>query len=211
MKKLFLSLTTIFLSLVFVQPVMAITATPSATPTPDIEEKYKLIVQENVSSIAAKLQEKVNLMSLVGYVGKITTISSGNLTVDSHGVLLQVTSTAKTVYLKNNSTIKVTSLAIDDKVIIIGTSIKDGIIQAKRVSVIKDEPILVKTTAVIAKVVSVDIKKKTLTLTINGADQVLTLSKKSTVKLDQLSAGQTVLGIVKEYDGNLSISRAKTL
>ncbi|HAI22751.1 TPA: hypothetical protein DCP77_03550 [Candidatus Collierbacteria bacterium] len=211
MKKLFLSLTTIFLSLVFVQPVMAITATPSATPTPDIEEKYKLIVQENVSSIAAKLQEKVNLMSLVGYVGKITTISSGNLTVDSHGVLLQVTSTAKTVYLKNNSTIKVTSLAIDDKVIIIGTSIKDGIIQAKRVSVIKDEPILVKTTAVIAKVVSVDIKKKTLTLTINGADQVLTLSKKSTVKLDQFSAGQTILGIVKEYDGNLSISRAKTL
>ena len=211
MKKLFLSLSAIFLSLVFVQPVMAITATPSATPTPDIEEKYKLIVQENVSSIAAKLQEKVNLMSLVGYVGKITTISSGNLTVDSHGVLLQVTSTTKTVYLKNNSPIKVTSLAIGDKVIIIGTSIKDGIVQAKRVSVIKDEPILVKTTAVIAKVVSVDIKKKTLTLTINGADQTLALSKKSTVKLDQLQADQVILGIVKEYDGNLSISRAKTL
>lgn len=211
MKKLFLSLSTIFLSLVFVQPVMAITATPSATPTPDIEEKYKLIVQENVSSIAAKLQEKVNLMSLVGYVGKITTISSGNLTVDSHGALLQVTSTAKTVYLKNNSPIKVTSLAIGDKVIIIGTSIKDGIVQAKRVSVIKDEPILVKTTAVIAKIVSVDIKKKTLTLTINGADQTLTLSKKSTVKLDQLQADQVILGIIKEYDGNLSISRAKTL
>lgn len=211
MKKLFLSLSTIFLSLVFVQPVMAITATPSATPTPDIEEKYKLIVQENVSSIAAKLQEKVNLMSLVGYVGKITTISSGNLTVDSHGALLQVTSTAKTVYLKNNSPIKATSLAIGDKVIIIGTSIKDGIVQAKRVSVIKDEPILVKTTAVIAKVVSVDIKKKTLTLTINGADQILTLSKKSTVKLDQLKADQTILGIVKEYDGALSISRAKAL
>ncbi len=211
MKKLFLSLSAIFLSLVFVQPVMAITATPSATPTPDIEEKYKLIVQENVSSIAAKLQEKVNLMSLVGYVGKITTISSGNLTVDSHGVLLQVTSTTKTVYFKNNSPIKVTSLAIGDKVIIIGTSIKDGIVQAKRVSVIKDEPILVKTTAVIAKVVSVDIKKKTLTLTINGADQTLALSKKSTVKLDQLQADQVILGIVKEYDGNLSISRAKTL
>ncbi|MFZ3069432.1 MAG: hypothetical protein WA052_03955 [Microgenomates group bacterium] len=211
MKKLFLSLSTIFFSLVFVQPVMAITPTPSATPTPDIEEKYKLIVQENVSSIAAKLQEKVNLMSLVGYVGKITTISSGNLTVDSHGALLQVTSTAKTVYLKNNSPIKATSLAIGDKVIIIGTSIKDGIVQAKRVSVIKDEPILVKTTAVIAKVVSVDIKKKTLTLTINGADQILTLSKKSTVKLDQLKADQTILGIVKEYDGALSISRAKAL
>jgi len=211
MKKLFLSLTTIFLSLTLAQPALAITATPSATPTPDIEEKYKLIVQENVSSIAAKLQEKVNLMSLVGYVGKITTISSGNLTVDSHGVLLQITSTAKTVYLKNNSPIKATSLAIGDKVIIIGTSIRDGIIQAKRVSVIKDEPILVKTTAVIAKVVSIDTKKKTLTLTINGADQILTLSKKSTVKLDQLKVDQTILGIVKEYDGTLSISRAKTL
>lgn len=211
MKKLFLSLTTIFLSLTLAQPALAITATPSATPTPDIEEKYKLIVQENVSSIAAKLQEKVNLMSLVGYVGKITTISSGNLTVDSHGVLLQITSTAKTVYLKNNSPIKATSLAIGDKVIIIGTSIRDGIIQAKRVSVIKDEPILVKTTAVIAKVVSIDTKKKTLTLTINGADQILTLSKKSTVKLDQLKVDQTILGIVKEYDGTLSISRAKAL
>lgn len=202
MNKIFLVLTVIAFGFVVVQPVKA------ETPLAD---QVKILVQENLATTEAKLKEKIDLQSLVGFVGKITTISSGNLTLDSHGNLLQVTTTAKTAFLKNGLTIKITSLAIGDKIIIIGTSIKDGIVQAKRVTVIKDEPVLVKTTATLAKIVAIDIKKKTITLTINDSDQLLTLSKKSTVKLAELKVDQTILAIVKEYSGALSISRAKTL
>ncbi|HSV94675.1 MAG TPA: hypothetical protein VLH94_01690 [Spirochaetia bacterium] len=211
MKKIFHILAILTFSIFSVKTAIAVTATPSATPTHNIEDKIKILVQENLSTTEAKLKEKVNLQTMVGYVGKITTISSGNLTLESQGNLIQATSTTKTTYLKDGSTIKATSLAIGDKIIIIGTSIKDGIIQAKRISVIKDEPVLVKTTAVVAKISFIDPKKKTLTLFLNGTDQTLTLSKKSTVKLDELKIDQTILGIVKEYEGKLSISRAKVL
>lgn len=205
MKKLLIIFTIITLGFVLAQPAKA------ETPTPNMEDKIKFLVQENLATTEAKLKEKLDLQSLVGFVGNITTISSGNLTLDSHGNLLQVTTSAKTAFLKDGSTIKVTSLAIGNKIIVIGTSIKDGIVQAKRITVIKDEPVLVKTTAVVAQVVSIDLKKKTITLNINGTDQVLTLSKKSTVKLVELKADQTILAIVKEYAGVLSISRAKVL
>lgn len=210
MKQLII-LSLIALNLIFVPQTLAITATPSASPTTSMADQVKLLVQENLSTTEAKLKEKLNIQALVGFVGKITTISSGNLTVDSQNNLIQITSTAQTSYLKDGSTIKATSLAIGDKVIVIGTSVKNGIVTAKRITVIKDEPVLVKTTAVVAKIVLVDIKKKTLTLNINGTDQVLTLSKKSTVKLDELAADQTILAIIKEYEGKLSISRAKPL
>lgn len=210
MKQLII-LSLIALNLIIVPQTLAITATPSASPTTSMADQVKLLVQENLSTTEAKLKEKLNIQALVGFVGKITTISSGNLTVDSQNNLIQITSTAQTSYQKDGSTIKATSLAIGDKVIVIGTSVKNGIVTAKRITVIKDEPVLVKTTAVIAKIILVDIKKKTLTLNINGTDQILTLSKKSTVRLDELAADQTILAIVKEYEGKLSISRAKPL
>ncbi len=208
MKQLFIILTILALCFTVSGAALAVTATPSATATPNMADQVKQLVQENLATTEAKLKEKVNLQALVGYVGKITTISSGNLTLDSKGNLIQVTSSAQTAYLKDGSTIKATSLAIGDKIIIIGTSVKNGIVTAKRITVIKDEPTLVKTSALVAKVVLVDTKKKTLTLAINGTNQVLTLSKKSTVKLETLAADQTIFGIIKEYNGALSISRA---
>jgi len=207
MNKIFLVLVAIALNFAIVRPVKAETT----SPTPDMVDQVKILVQENLATTEAKLKEKVDLQSLVGFVGKVTTISSGNFTLDSHGNLLQVTTNTKTSFLKDGQAIKITSLAIGDKIIVIGISIKDGIVQAKRVTVIKDEQVLVKTTAVVAQVVSIDLKKKTITLNINGTNQVLTLSKKSTVKLAGLKAEQTILGIIKEYAGVLSISRAKVL
>ncbi|TRZ50827.1 hypothetical protein D4S03_06135 [bacterium] len=207
MNKIFLVLVAIALNFAIVRPVKAETT----SPTPDMVDQVKILVQENLATTEAKLKEKVDLQSLVGFVGKVTTISSGNFTLDSHGNLLQVTTNTKTSFLKDGQAIKITSLAIGDKIIVIGVSIKDGIVQAKRVTIIKDEPVLVKTTAVVAQVVSIDLKKKTITLNINGTNQVLTLSKKSTVKLAELKVDQTILAIVKEYSGALSISRAKIL
>lgn len=205
MKKLLIIFSIVALGFVSARPANAV------TETPNMVDQVKTMVQENLATTEAKLKEKLDLQSLVGFVGKITTISSGNLTLDSHGNLLQATTSAKTAFIKNGLAIKITSLAIGDKIIIIGTSIKDGIVQAKRITVIKDEPILVKTTSVVAKIVLIDLKKKTITLTLGNENQVLTLSKKSTVKLEELKVDQTILGIIKEYNGALSISRAKVL
>lgn len=211
MKNLSILLSSLAFGFVVATPALAVTATPSASTTPDMAAQVKTLVKENLATTEAKLKEKVDLQSLVGFVGKISTIGSSNLTLDSHGNLLQVSTTAKTAFLKDNATIKLSSMAIGDKIIVIGTSVKNGIVTAKRISVIKDEPNLVKTSVIVTKIVAVDTKKKTLTLSIEGTDQVLTLSKKSTVKLDELKADQSIFGIIKEFDGKLSISRAKAL
>jgi hypothetical protein len=183
----------------------------AATPTPTTSSDFATQVKTIVASTEAKLKEKVELQSIVGYVGKISTISSGNLTLDSQGNLIQVTTSTKTVFQKDTTTIKSSSLAIGDKVIVIGTSAKEGIVSAKRITVIKDEPNLVTTSVIVSKISLIDLKKKTITLNINGLDHPLTLSKKSTVKLEELQVDQTILGIIKEYEGKLSISRAKVL
>ena len=211
MKNLSLLLTSLAFSFVVVTPALAVTATPSATTTPDMADQVKTLVKENLATTEAKLKEKVDLQSLVGFVGKISTIGSSNLTLDSHGNLLQVSTTAKTAFLKDSSPIKLSSMAIGDKIIVIGTSVKEGIVTAKRITVIKDEPNLVTTSVIVSKISSIDAKKKTLALNLNGIDQLVTLSKRSTVKLEELSAGQTILGIIKEFGGKLSISRAKVL
>ena len=159
MKKVFFVLP-LLLSALFPTSAFAITqATPSATPsisstpTPNIEDKIKLLVKENLSTTEAKLKEKMDLQSLVGYVGTISSISSGVISMDTHGNLMQVSTTDKTTLIKNNVKIKATSLAIGDKMIVIGTLIKVDIVQSQRIVVIKDEPNLVKTKAVVAKVV----------------------------------------------------------
>lgn len=211
MNKTLFAISFIFIFFTTINPVFAETVTPSASPTTNMEDKIKLLVQENLSTTEAKLKEKVDLQSLVAFAGKITTMSSGNLTIDSHGNLIQITTSTKTAFLKDSTPIKVTSLAIGDKIIVIGTSIKDDIVQAKRISVVKDEPNLVKTSATVAKIVKIDLKKKNFTLNLGGTDQQLTLSKKSNVKLEEYQVGQTIFGIIKEYDGSLSISRAKSL
>jgi preprotein translocase subunit YajC len=190
----------------------AVTTTPTTTPVYDMEAKVKALVQENISTTEAQLKQKVDLQTMVGFVGKITTIGSNSLTVDSKGTLLQVKTDTQTTFIKSGSAAKITSLAIGDKIILIGTSLKNDIIQAKKVTVIAEvtsEQVI--TTAIVAKITAIDTKKKTITLNLNGTNQTLTLSKKSTVKLDTLSTGQTILGIIKEYQGKLSISRAKSI
>jgi len=197
--------------------VLAITtATPSAqlsvSPAPtNIEDKIKLLVKENLSTTEAKLKEMMDLQSLVGYVGTISSISSGVISIDTHGNLMQISTTDKTTIIKANAKIKATSLAIADKMIVIGTLIKDDILQAQRIVVIKDEPNPVKTKALVAKVETVDLKKKTIVLNISGTSSLYPLSKKNTVVLADLKPGQNIFAIIKEFEGKSSLAKAKVL
>lgn len=203
-----------------IHPLYAASVTPTATPsstitpseTQDIQEKIKTMVKENIGSTEASLREKINLQTLVGYVGTVKSINSGNITLDSKdGTLLQITTNLKTVFTKAGATSKLSSLALTDKVIVIGTLIKDDIVLAKRVTVVEsdDNPLLSGT--VVAKISSLDLKKKIVGLSIQDKEVLFSLTKKSTIKLDQLETGQTIFAITKKYDGKDFLSRAKVL
>ncbi len=189
------------------------TTTPPASPSSatTMQDKIRLLVEENLSTTEAKLKEKIDLQSLVGFAGSVKSVGSNNLTLDSHNNLIQVTISASTTIQKDGKAIKLSSIALGDKIIVIGTLVKDDIIQAKKVSFNKQEPSLVTTTTVITDIVSLNTTKKTITLSLGNSEQTLTLSKKSTVKLSDLQPGQKIFAIIKEYDGKLFLSAAKSL
>ena len=195
-------------------PILAATASPSATPseTQDIQEKIKKMVEENLSTTESNLKEKINLQTLVGYVGTIKSINSGNLTIDSkEGTLIQITTSDKTIIVKSGATSKLSSLALADKIIIIGTLIKDDIVLAKKISVVVDETNPVTTNIVVAKINSINLQKKIMGLNQNETEIVYSLTKKSTVKLGDFEVGQTIFAIAKKYQGNDFLSRAKII
>ena len=195
-------------------PILAATASPSATPseTQDIQEKIKKMVEENLSTTESNLKEKINLQTLVGSVGTNKTINSGNLTIDSkEGTLIQITTSDKTIIVKSGATSKLSSLALADKIIIIGTLIKDDIVLAKKISVVVDETNPVTTNIVVAKINSINLQKKIMGLNQNETEIVYSLTKKSTVKLGDFEVGQTIFAIAKKYQGNDFLSRAKII
>lgn len=195
---------------------VAPTATPSATPkisaTPtNLEDKIKNLVKENLSATESNLKESINLKSLVGHVGTIKTISSDNITIETDQNTFQVATTDKTTITKAGVAGKISSLAIADRVIVIGSLVKEDIIQAKSIKVVPEETDIVETDAVIANVYSVDVKKKTVVLTINKIQLPFTLSKKTTVKIEDLKPNQTIFAITKKYQGKDSLAKAKIL
>lgn len=208
-------------------PVLAVTtpsaastpsATPSITPTitpssaQDIQEKIKNLVKENLSATETNLKEKINLQTLVGFVGTIKSINSGNITLDSKdGNLIQITTNEKTTISKSGSSIKLSSLALSDKIIIIGTMIKDDIVIAKRITTAELDPNPIISGTLVAKVSSIDLKKKTIGLNVDGKEVLFALTKKSTIKLTDLQVGQTIFAISKKYDGKDLLSRAKVI
>ncbi len=189
-------------------------ATNSATPSQsgDIQEKIKTLVKENLSATESELKEKINQHTLVGYVGPIQTINSGNLTLNTQDdSLLQITTDDNTIYIKNGSSIKLSSLAISDKIIVIGTLLKEDIILAKRITVVKEDPDAMTSDTIFAKVSSVDVKKKIIFLSINDKEVPYTLTRKSTIDIDDIKAGVSVFAITKKYDGKDYLSRAKVI
>ncbi|SRR5258706_15082185 len=187
-------------------------ATPSASPTvTSIEDKIKNLVKENLSATESDLNEKINQKTLVGYVGTIKSISTENISLDSQGNLIQITTTSKTTIVKSGNVIKPSSLALSDKIIVIGIMIKNDIIQAKRILVVGSEESPVITGTLVANISSLDIKKKIIGLTVGNTEVLYSLSKKSTIKIANLEVGQTVFAITKLFNDKNFLSRAKIL
>ncbi len=205
-------LTSLLLTILFLvaTPVYAVTSTPSATPSLELQDKIKTLVKENLETTENLIQKEVTSKSLLGYTGKVKSIGSKNLTLEIEKDILQISILTTTSITKDGAEIKTSSIALGDKLMIIGTKTKDDVIEAKIINVIKeDDPTtIVVTKPAIATIKNLDLKKKTFTLTINGEDVAYTLSKKTTVKLDDFKEGDTILAITKKYQGKYSLSRA---
>lgn len=193
-----------------IHPVLAITSTPSATPNQELQDKIKSLVKENLETTESIIQKDVVLKSLVGYSGKVKSVGSKNITLEVDQDLLQVAVTASTTITKLGTEIKTTSIALADKLIVIGQKTKDNVLEAKTISVISEPnpETIVTTKAEIATIKNIDLKKKTFTLVINSQDLSFTLSRKSTVKLENFTDGDQIFAITKKYQGKNSLSRA---
>ncbi len=206
-------------------PTPTKTATPSATPTEkvatiaatpsqteDIQEKIKSLVKENLTATESNLKEKINQKTLVGYVGYVKSINSGNITLTSKDEsLIQITTDDKTAYIKEAKPGKLTTIAISDKIIVIGTLLKEDIILAKRIIVIKEDPSAMVSGTIFAKVSSVDAKKKIIGLSIEGKEVLYTLTKKSTIVITDIKPGSSIFAITKKFEGKDYLSTAKVI
>ncbi len=189
-------------------------ATTSATPsqTEDIQEKIKALVKENLSATESNLKEKINQHTLVGYVGHIQNINSGNITLTTREEsLLQVTTDGNTNYIKDGLAAKLSTLAISDKIIVIGTLLKEDIVLAKRIVVVKEDPNAMTSGVIFGTVSTVDIKKKIIGITNNSKEILYTLTKKSTIVISEIKVGDPIFAITKKFENKDYISRAKVI
>lgn len=203
---------TIVLLLTLAPSVFAVTATQSASPTETIE-KIKNLVKENLTATEVDIQKEALNNSIVGFSGKVKTVGTKNITIETEKDLLQILITENTSITKGTTEIKTSSIAISDNLLVYGQKNKDTVFEAKQIYILSavDETNIVVSKAQIATINNIDLKKKTFSLSINGEDLQFTLSKKNTVKLEEFKDGDNLFGITKKYQGKLSLSKAVKL
>lgn len=207
-------------------PVFAKTATPSATPaisaTPsatsdstvqnNLETRFKNIVQQNLSTTEAELQAKINQQSIVGYAGKVTSISNNSISFDSSGEIFQVATFDNTVIVNANQKVKLSSIAIGDKLIVIGTlNSKNNLLDAKRIVIVKTPDSTDRPTVYVGKISTPDTKKGTLSFQTAQSTIKMILSKKANLKITDLKDGANAVVIVRTQDAGLVITKIKIL
>lgn len=170
--------------------------TPSSTIDVD---KIKKIVSENLAATEKSLTAQTKF---TGRTGIIKSIGAKNLTLEIDKDITQVN--------LSNSDTKPSSLAIGNKIVVMGILTKDNVLDARRIILVEEEKPedVVLTEAVVAQLSKIDLKKKTFNMTINKQVLAYTLSKKTTVKLEDFKDGDTIFGISKKYQGKFSLSRA---
>ncbi len=198
--------------LTFSQAVFAVSATTSGSPTQTVD-KIKSLVKENLTATEVDIQKEAINKSIIGFSGKVKTVGTKNITIETEKDLLQILITDTTTIFKSTTEIKTSSIAIGDNLLVYGQKNKDDVFEAKHIYVlaVADEKNIVISKAQVATISDLDLKKKTFSLTINGETASYTLSKKNTVKLEDFKDGDTIFGITKKYQGKFSLSKATKL
>ena len=196
------------------------TSTPSAVPTTIEEEKVQEIrdaIKEKVDEIKQKIEKKA-------YVGTITQITDSTLTLENFRGKQRVRFIEDTTIIgTNKKEIKFSDLAVDDKVICMGSISENEILEAKRVIVVtvpKTAP--AKRLVIYGRISEIDSKNSTVTVNSTKnldfsleikVDQNTRLNSysepKTSIKYKDLKQDQKIIVIYPETtEGKIPLARA---
>jgi hypothetical protein len=172
------------------KPTVTPSATPSTKPTDSEEEKVQEIrdaIKEKVNEIKDKIERKA-------YVGVISQITDSTLTLENFRGKKRVRLTEETVIIAGNKKeIKQTDLALEDKVIAMGTMGGNEILDAIRVVVVpKPSATVIENDTLLGIVTSVNAKTSTLKLKANNSDKEIDIKAESKTKIINLSTSKAV-------------------
>jgi len=221
MKKIaFLFSISLFLIITASVRAVSPTASPSAQPTTAESEKTKEIrdaIKEKVNEIKEKIEKRA-------YVGTISQITDSTFTLDNFRGKQRVRLTEETTIIgADKKEIKSKDLAVDNKVIAMGTLGDNEILEAKRVVVtVPPKTVPAKRLVFAGQITKVDSKSSLLTLAdfknsettlvikVEAATGLYAALQKANPKFKDLAEGQKVVVVYREpAEGKTPI--AKTL
>ncbi len=183
-----------------------ITPTPNPVDSPIASSSQ--IINQTKEEILKKAQAQFNQTEqnltikaeniLVGYLGTITDIAQNAITLVSDKINLQVSYATDAAFIKNGKAIKPDQLSIKDDVIVIGNMVGNEVLNAKRlvVSPIQSSSIPTKQT-IFVTISKINLKTKTLSVTLGQEDQVLSLDKNLKLDLTSIKIGQKIFGVIQ--------------
>ncbi|MCL5090900.1 MAG: DUF5666 domain-containing protein [Patescibacteria group bacterium] len=181
-------------------PSVTKTASPSAIPTNVEDEKVKEIrdaIKEKVNEIKEKIEKKA-------FVGTISQITDSTLTINNFRGKERVRLTEETTIIgANKKEIKSKELAVDDKIIAMGSLSDNEILEAKRVVVIPapTKPIP-KRKLVMGILSEVDSKNSSFTLTpLKDQDKSIQLKVDKATLFSSLKDAKAKLAVKDLKDG----------
>ncbi len=163
----------------------------SATATPSSET----VNQEIKQRIQDAVNDKLQLVQLVGLVGKISDLKQSSFTLNTTTDSVQVSYSTQSASVKENKPIKTSDISINDKAIVIGRFTDSNVLDASRIIVVKDTTPIIKK-LVLATIVSVNKTSKTIKVKSDNLDLTLTSGKKLTLDFDKLKSGTKIAAII---------------
>lgn len=188
-----------------VKPVLAQTSTDTPVASPSaiqeqIKERIKNVVQEKLKSTEENLENKAASGIIVGYQGVVTDIAENSLTLLSDKTNYQISVSSGSAIIKNGKTIKPDQISIKDTIIVIGNSIANEVINAKRIVLVTDNTPSPQRQVIFAPIAKINTKSQSLAVTYKGKNQVLVLDKKLKLDLTTLKMGQMLFGLIQMPD-----------
>ena len=111
--------------------------TKISTSSDNIKEEIKQRIQEVV-------QDKMKIKKLIGVVGKITDFRLDAITLANNLDSYHISIASNSAIQKDNKPVKISDLAISDRLIVIGYLYENNVLESRRIVVTKDQPIIQK-------------------------------------------------------------------
>jgi hypothetical protein len=195
--------------------LLSVTITTAASPTPtptksEIETPISSSSSELTEAAVEKIKDVVKnnptttppattKPSIIGLVGHIKNLNSDTISlIDKSGSVIQIKTDETTTLLNGSKSIKFKDLAVNDRLIVIGTNLNtNDILLGKRIIITQEPKITTIRSTIAGTITKVDSKNKTINLkTLDQKDLKLTITSKTSPVLSKLEEEQKIIGII---------------